>query len=338
MQRIKAVLAGLARRGEKQVSHLTGQPIYSNGSAWEGGILASKVKVAFPPPWFKIENYRGAKDFGPLQWYEQLYRRQALLSGYTLGEKLGASYEDRLWRIFVGKEATAMRQSPLEPSPVAGLTAPESHPIRDLTVRDLMQQADRDRGAQGFGRCDKFATQRWRVIRNPQAFYHQHKALSRQSIVMDFYDAHKPPHAVIQVDLGATDAVLRAAFQQWLDTARAREEPGMALLNEDLPAGETGPRSKAKHSEGTDKTRESLWSRYSRYGVLPYIDLAIWAMETDTIVKRPAYARALHDEDQGHYRTHDNLKTTTEVHATQLMGDLSKLRAFVGYGGLPSSD
>ncbi|MCD5997257.1 hypothetical protein KDX38_27240 [Pseudomonas sp. CDFA 602] len=296
--------------------------------------MAANVDKSFPPSWFKIENYRDAKAFSPLQWYEQLYRRQALLSGYTFGEKLGASYEDRLWRIHVGKEAKAMRARPLEHVPVAGTGAPDSQPIRDLMVRDLMQQADRDRDARGFGRCDKFATQRWRVIRNPQAFYAQHEGLSRQPIVMDFYDIRKPPHAVIQVDLGATDAVLRAAFQRWLDAARAREEPSMVLLNEDMPADEVGARGKARNSESVDKTRESLWNRYARYGVLPYIDLAIWAMETDTVVKRPAYASALHDG--GHYRTHDNVKTTTEVHATQLMRDLTKLRAFVGYGGLPS--
>ncbi|WP_426115895.1 DUF6387 family protein [Pseudomonas sp. DSP3-2-2] len=287
------------------------------------------TESSFPPSWFNIQSYRGTEDFGALQWYEQLCRRQSLLHGYVFGEKIGQALEDRLWRIHVADEARAMRMRPLESVPVTGLAMPDAQPIGDLRVMDLMSQADRDRDARRFGLCDKTATQRWRVIRNPQASFFRHERLSQQPVVMDYYDIRKPPRAVIQVDLGATDAALRAAFQLWLDAARNRD----ALTSKATPeavAGELKRKGKARLPGDEDKTRKATYDRYTKYKLLPYLDLALWAMETDTNVTWPMYAEALCD---GHYRTHDDIrKTTHNKYAAPLMRDLSKLKAFVGYG------
>lgn len=283
---------------------------------------------AFPPAWFKIENYRGTAEFDARQWYEQLCRRQSLLHGYAFGEKLGQTYEDRLWRINAGEEAGATRLRPLEPTPASGLAVPEPQPVSDLLVMDLMSQADRDRDARSFGHCEKSATQRWRVIRNPQASYSRHEKLSQQPVRMDYYDSRKPPQAVIKVDLGATDAVLRAAFQRWLDDARAAEGSKVKAASEIAieharAAGRTGP------SVDESKTRKATYDRYTRYKLLPYLDLALWAMQTDSNVTWPMYAEALQD---GHYRTPDDIRKTTHAkYAVPLMRDLSRLKALVGY-------
>lgn len=284
---------------------------------------------AFPPAWFKIGNYRGTAEFDARQWYEQLCRRQSLLHGYAFGVKLGQTYEDRLWRIRVSDEAGPTRLRPLEPTPASGLAVPEPQPVSDLLVMDLMSQSDRDRDARSFGYCEKGATQRWRVIRNPQASYSRHEQLSQQPVRMDYYDIRKPPQAVIKVDLGATDATLRAAFQQWLDSARAAE--GIKIKTAPDVALEDARADRRSSFVDESRSRKATYERYTRYKLLPYLDLALWAMETDTNVTWPMYAEALQD---GHYRTPDDIRKTTHAkYAVPLMRDLSRLKALVGYEG-----
>lgn len=284
-----------------------------------------EANTVFPPAWFKIENYRGTKDFDARQWYEQLSRRQALFvhTDYVLADELGHDFVAQIWRIETAKKAECTRMKPVQPLSPTGLAAPESEPISDLRVFHLMKQADRDRDARRFGLCDAAATQRWRVIRNPQATYEQHKELAQLPVIMDFYDIRKPPQAVIQVDLGATDSALRAAFKEWLKRARSVNESPCQAEDDGAP-------SKAKRPRAENKSQRPPCDRWAKYQILPYIDLAIWAMETDTKVTWPMYAEVLSD---GHYRTHEDIRKTTHgQYAGPLMRDLSKLKAFVGYG------
>lgn len=281
-----------------------------------------EAEHAFPPAWFDIANYRRAKEFGPLQWYEQLSRRQLLLlPDYVLGQPLTGSLEDEVWRTETAKNAAHIRQSPLQDMPALGLARPEPEPVSDLRVIHLMEQADRDREARKFGLCDGFSTQRWRVIRNPQASQEDHAKLSQTPITMDFYDIRKAPMAVIQVDMGASNAVLREAFERWLQAARKAE------LEQADPAVELAEKPGARNVQ--DRTQRPPCDRWAKYQLLPYIDLAIWAMETGAEVTWPMYAEALWDN---HYRTHEDIRKTTHLkYAMPLMRDLSKLRAYVGY-------
>lgn len=147
---------------------------------------------------------------------------------------------------------------------------------------------------------------------------------------MDYYDVRKPPQAVIKVDLGATDATLRAAFQRWLDDARVAESLKVKAASE-IAVEKTRPKGRTSSPVDENKTRKATYDRYTKYKLLPYLDLALWAMETDTNVTWPMYAEALQD---GHYRTPDDIRKTTHAkYAVPLMRDLSKLKAIVGYGG-----
>ncbi|MCS3471253.1 hypothetical protein M2401_005015 [Pseudomonas sp. JUb42] len=284
--------------------------------------MTTATDQSFPPPWFNIAKYRAAKGFSALEWYEQLTRRQSLLMHYTLGAKVGDAYEDQIWRLHTARAAASMRSDPLERVPVSGLAAPESQPIYDVCVSDLMKQADRDRQARKYDLCDRSKPQRWRVIRNPQATFDQHSDLAQERVTLDYYDIRKPPRAVIQVDLGATDTALRAAFNQWLAQARGASTEGNGVTPE-------SPADLAQVANSLSNSQKPAYDRWAKYQILPYLDLAIWAMEVNVDVTWPMYADALCD---GHYRTHDDIrKTTHKKWAVPLMQDLSKLKAAVGY-------
>jgi hypothetical protein len=112
-------------------------------------------------------------------------------------------------------------------------------------------------------------------------------------------------HAVI-VNVGESDATLRKAFTQWL-----------AQISANAPA-RTQPKRERK-----------LNTRHWGYlGILPYLDLKIWGIETGRSISRRVMANALGLDE-------DTVKKRTEPLALQLMArgswrtrwSLSKLEA-----------
>lgn len=106
--------------------------------------------------------------------------------------------------------------------------------------------------------------------------------------------------AVAIVDLAATDAVLLAEFKAWLASARTSHPPQQPTRNR--PAVD----------------------RWAGYGLLPYIDLAIWSLETDTELTEVQMAAAIYSDPCA---DPDKIGDTVAPLARALMADLSPLRA-----------
>jgi hypothetical protein len=106
-------------------------------------------------------------------------------------------------------------------------------------------------------------------------------------------------HPALIVNLGAGDSTLRESFAIWLQAARKRRD---ALeVRRSRPA----------------------WNRWARYGVLPYLDLMIWSVETETHIPDRVMSAAISRYDAGEA----NLRKTVAPMAEALMSDLSELQA-----------
>lgn len=113
----------------------------------------------------------------------------------------------------------------------------------------------------------------------------------------------------VVVDLGATDSTLKAAFAIWLAEAR-RAQPASAP-------------SRSKPN----------WRRWARYGLLPYIDLWIWSIETGNHIPDRVMSAAITTYDAGEA----NLRKTVVPLAKDLLLDLSALQALAAMEGVQNS-
>lgn len=118
-------------------------------------------------------------------------------------------------------------------------------------------------------------------------------------ISLDYYDPSRPHSAVIQVDMAATDAVLVAAFASWLKEQRMLETIDAASKRERL-----------------------AYAKWHGYGLLPYLDLLIWAMETGNQIPHHVMAQAV-----GYCKGGDSFRKTVPKLADELMSSLAELEA-----------
>ncbi len=104
--------------------------------------------------------------------------------------------------------------------------------------------------------------------------------------------------AALLVNLAASYSILIEMFKSWLKTARKRH-PYYA------------------------NRRRPTYDRWARYGILPYIDLKMWEIETDSYIPDRVMSAAISKYDAGEA----NLRITIAPLAVKLLRDLSELQA-----------
>lgn len=104
-----------------------------------------------------------------------------------------------------------------------------------------------------------------------------------------------PHFSPVMIDLRASDAALKDAFSAWLTKARSAQ-PQIAKP-------------------------KALYDRWADYGVLPYLDLSIWAWEVDAHIPDRVMSAAISRDDVGE----TNLRKTIKPLALGLLADLSAL-------------
>lgn len=108
--------------------------------------------------------------------------------------------------------------------------------------------------------------------------------------------------STVTVDLGATDSVILASFSRWLKEARA-SKPGLK-----------------------SSRNKPAYASWARYGLLPYIDLKLWAKELGNQIPDRVMSRAISSNE--HYEMgEENIRKTLAPLAEDLMQDLSALHA-----------
>lgn len=274
--------------------------------------MAKIDRVEDLPEWFKLEKYQGVESFGAIEWFECLELRKKTLfeSPYYFGEKPASpAYEEsyKLWRASHEEWAPklcVLREDPLRTDigpewarVSAWLYHPGNQPLRVITTSDLVSQATHDSFAVEDGLYGRERVLRWTAINS--------RPLPDEcdlDMPLEF-DWNAPtfrePSAALFVDMSAPDAVLKKAFDSWLRDARASRQ------------SKERPR------------RMPLYDRWARYGLLPYLDLLIWSLETETHIPDRVMSAAISPYDAGEA----NLRKTIAPLAVGLMRDISELEA-----------
>lgn len=266
------------------------------------------------PEWFDLSKYAELESFKAAEWLRELsFRQQLLVSNptYPTDNALSPTPENwSFWRKAVHERAKYLRSSPVKRQDITSvcivhgkkapiltsyrgglMSVPVSEaysPVRHLTMHDLLFQALSD--------CSDAASvsdakKRWDILDNRFG----------GSFSVDGKLAEKPVNiggaSVLSIDLDASDAVIKQAFERWLKLART-ESP--------------------LHKQ----PKRPAYERWHRYGLLPYLDLLIWEMETDSRIPDRVMSAAISSYDQGE----DNLRKTIAPLARQLMKSLRELK------------
>lgn len=265
------------------------------------------------PDWFTPEKYQGLENFNAAQWLDQLRHRRQLLKGNpTFPETVPGDID--AWRSRIVEDAESLRSSPIRRSGpgtafiVRGQeqprlvthgsfssTGPGKAPIRSVTIRDLLSQSMRDKS---HADDDAVAALRWDALGAKAGESFTVSAEAAQSVVN-----LGPSCPVLMVDLSAGDTVIEEYFLNWLASAR-----------------------RASGSSGARKNTPD-YKAWFGYGVLPYLDITIWAMQFETSVTAKVFADFLTELTGDYDHGVDAVRGTTMVWAKRLMLDLSPLEA-----------
>jgi len=265
-------------------------------------------RVADLPEWFSLESYEGSSKFTAVEWLAQIERRRDLLRTHpdycpALPQNKGDEWDNfalEFWGLMIHQDAKLIRQAPLEAPTIELLqrwvTEPRSKPIRSVSLADLMKQKQRDIEAKGRNQTEPSTVARWEILHpdlNPiMGALHQ----ACTPFYFDDYNGLKEA-PMIKVDLGASDANLKEAFSNWLAETRKSQE--------------------------AEKKKKVIYERWARYGILPYMDLYIWSLETGSIIPDRVYSSAISTYDAGEA----NLRKTVAPLSLSLLKDVSDLRA-----------
>lgn len=272
--------------------------------------MAKVERVEDLPEWFNLEKYRGCEFFGAPEWHHQISRRRELLSAHPehsypprLAER-GLFFD--LWRVFSEIPASIVREKPVELDGQSDYSRSGVQPVRNVYTFDLAMQAYRDEIAEREGLCGPEIPNRWAAIGDKNFPLMSSVLVSNLPIEINIHDPRVPSLAVVQVDLGASDSVLKEAFSTWLKDTRA-----------------------SRKTE-TPRQGKPLYDRWHRYGVLPYLDLWIWSIETGSHIPDRVMSAAISNYDAGEA----NLRKTVAPLAEGLIRDLSGLRALAAVEAL----
>jgi hypothetical protein len=292
-----------------------------------GGAAVTKIdRVKDLPDWFDLGKYHQAETFAEKEWFEQLAYRKWLLmnnpeypvrrtitrsivkeitfideSGETVPDGALLFSEDVAidnaeamsdWRKGVGKAASALRAAPFAVEQLDHEYIKKAQPVMSMTIGDL-------HGVLVQGAMAERRTGSSSLLQDYIDTF-QFEEVSREAIYHCPFALESVTRAAVMVNLGTTDGEIKRAFDAWLKEARANQQ------------------TKAKRK----KPSHTNWARY---GLLPYLDLLIWAMETDTNIPDRVMSAAISAYDAGE----GNLRTTLAPLAADLMGNLSGLQALV---------
>lgn len=272
------------------------------------------------PEWFDLSKYQGCETFGAAEWLEQVERRHDLLVLHPLynerisqhGEQQWLEFALEFWALTINESAKRVRERPVD-SPSKGkisewMAHADNQPIRSVRVMDLVWQGTRDLEAERNGRAAKGISKRWAAINPSSISVWDSVEHATSPLSLNYYDEEGSHYSgggneipIIQVDLGASDAALKEAFSTWLRGARAGQK------------------------KSSPKRGKPLYDRWARYGLLPYLDLKIWEMETDNDIPDRIMSAAISRYDAGE----SNLRKTVAPLADGLMRDLSEIKSLV---------
>lgn len=270
--------------------------------------MAKIDEVKDLPKWFKLGKYQGVKSFGgAAEWVECLRIRKHIYDFFMAFDGQPWATDDIPMLQYMldvmadaKAELAALRKTPLTIphdshwASIASDYLPAAHksPVRDLTFPDLVNQYRMDCQDVENGDCAEIQVHRWSLIQTSAQ-----KVMPKELVdtpIGELLGVSKP----LIIDMTATNSVLETAFSAWLKEKR-NQHPTMESKRE-LPA----------------------YKKWPGYGLLAYLDLHIWEMETGNQITHGVMARAV-----GYCKGGDSFQKTTPKLAGKLMQSLAELEA-----------
>lgn len=273
--------------------------------------MAKIDRVEDLPGWFDLEKYSECESFGAAEWLHELTRRAELMSGHPDNMEGSDEGDDTFREIWaaIWKSTTEVHAAPVRQCPIAYPRSQCSDsflmPVRGVRVFDLAMQAHRDEMARREGKCGPEKVNRWKAIGDSSYPLREAVKVSGEPIDITSHTEKMPSRPVIQVDLRATDSVLMGAFSAWLKEARAKQPTA-------------------------SKRERPAYKDWARYGLLPYLDLRTWAMETGNQIPHHVISQAV-----GYRKGGDSFRKTVPKLADELMRDLTELEALAAVEACP---
>lgn len=248
--------------------------------------------------WFHIDNYSSASGFSATEWYRQLSLRKFLIFVLKMSndETNDLSKE---YRAAFDRTIKNMRGIPVEHCDIpnsfgaygyAQYLADEPLGVISLTFRHLREHANT---APGYEQ----EPERWFAAMNKITSETVHTNVTVDPpLLLGGPLLPEVNYAVPRVDMRLPTKQLLKGFESWLEKAKASTE--------------FQPEKKRFHTPAFHK--------WEGYGLLPYLDLLIWQMETgNTIPDRVMAAAVLPRRELGEA----NLRKTTIPLAKKLIDD-----------------
>lgn len=265
------------------------------------------------PKWFSLEKYDLAKTLDAAGWYVQLYIRSRCLSFLPAGKNISGILN--LIRAAPIIDVTA--NSDLSFHYHRGMFYEEpiieqsKHGVHSLTVHELYMAAINMEESKRIQAKAFFEIILNSLLGVSAESPRDLSILSRKKTAFLYEPVHhvlsKPlDQAMIGVNLLLPDRVLVEQFKSYLPLLR--EECGAELFSE--------------------KWHQPDFAEWARLGVLPYLDLMIWAQEEDKKITYQVLEEAIFPSREG---SEGRVRKTTAPKAEQLMSreSLALLRAQV---------
>lgn len=244
--------------------------------------MAKIDRVEDLPEWFDLQKYRGCELFGAAQWFRNLEDRAVIWDCIEMGQRYGITALLPQEIEWLPQLLKGLRESPIQIEAVRG-----SKPIRAMQYDDIAHKFYDDGKTENLRDCWK------EITADPLCAEHRCRWSPVGPITTLFQSGYP-----IMVDLRATDSVLTAAFSEWLKDCRA------------------------KQPSNASKRERPAYKDWARYGLLPYLDLTIWAKESGHLISHHLMAEAV-----GYRKGGDSFRKTVPKLASALMYSLAELEA-----------
>lgn len=267
--------------------------------------MTTKINtVAELPEWFSLEKYALVPSFTAQDWLFELTLRTLALNQIAMACASPRMKDERSnqWKN-IGNDlielVEALRAQPVRCKlegnwlwdgmvELTDLEETGRNCVQPLTIEYLYLQKNSDQVALEDGTGSEAAVERWKHLTG-EIEWDSEDLFSEERFPSDPISINRRmpgrwEEPILIIDLNTPDALLLDAFKEWLKKQRLSPPAGVEIR------------------------RKPAYEWWSRYGLLPYLDLLIWSRQTGTHIPDRIMADAISSYNAGEGRLRQTIK------------------------------
>ncbi|MBA6061495.1 DUF6387 family protein [Pseudomonas juntendi] len=305
------------------------------------------------PTWFDLNNYKATSEFSAKDWLFHIQLRATMFPMLPmlkldylavipkLRELRKSGSTEAMYILDMVDVLNQVRDNPIDcylpgnfywdaaSRSISNDDLADQRAIKPLTLYDMLRQKISDQFSVEDGEADSSSLTLWDYLENEELSAYPENEIDlesdeeSQSLTLtellsreDKYDLFsRTPHVEIKidrkinekwhspaitVDLNAPDAAILKSFKEWLKTERTNSP------------------------EGAGPPKKPAFDWWGDYGLLPYLDLYLWSLETDNHIPDRVMANAISADTFGE----DRLRKTVKPLASDLSTLIDGLKPF----------